>query len=247
MVFVGPDAVAKGLVDEVASIDRFFKKLSSANAAPSTDDGMQTGGGSLATTADPVGDGIEEIDMSDTTQGAAPAADIVALCHAIGVSTADEFKALIKQAELGRAYEAQTREDAETQAIRAMGVEIGTGAAESCRRLPIEAVIAMRDNWRRQADDRFGIGAEGRKAEGARLDGRRIPDDGRADPSHNGAVRRSANGVAFGASAEGGAAEETAWAKLTPDQQAHVARMGMTGEAREKAAREFLVAAGKAG
>lgn len=175
---------------------------------------------------------LTEGNMGDKTQNAsatgagaqasvdseAPDESLAALCRANGVKSADGFRRLLAQAELGRRYEDDVRSDAQFQAVRALGAELGPGAAASCEHLDLAVVEQMRVNWRAQADSAYGIGS-GRDAEEASLSARRSA----ASERGSGAVRRSAGATqALPVNAEGpdsGGDPEEIWRQLSADER----------------------------
>ena len=148
--------------------------------------------------------------------------DILAACHAAGITSAKQLTDRLAMATLGDAYSEETRDDAKVQAIRAYGAEVGQQCAASCEHLPVATVASMRDGWKAQADKAFGIGQDGE-----------APTRKTAPAAQKSAVPAEA-----GADQAEGAAK---WDKLTVAQRSQGEAMGMkTPEQREKFAANVL-------
>ena len=175
---------------------------------------------------------------STQTQTSAPAApglpsalaathkDILAACHAAGITEAKQLKDRLAMATLGDAYAEETREDAKVQAIRAYGAEVGQQCASSCEHLPVATVASMRDGWKAQADKAFGIGQDGQ-----------APIRKTAP-----AAQKHAVSAEPGAEAQAG---ETKWDTLTAAQRSQGEAMGMKTPAQREAFAATVL--GKAG
>ncbi|MDR3709952.1 MAG: S49 family peptidase [Capsulimonadaceae bacterium] len=211
--YVGKAAVAKGLVDKVASVDEFFAAL---HGTVGNEESHR-----LASGSPPVVRGPQVCD-GDGVKGGTMDAELMEMCREIGITSRKELEALWADAALGRQYASQVRADAKGQAVRAYGPEVGLRLQGQCEVLPIDAVTALRDGWRAEADARYGIEAAG-------------------------AVRKSAPTALNLPSATDGDLYEDGgcWQQLTDEQQAQAEKMGITDPAlREAFAATVLTSAG---
>lgn len=148
---------------------------------------------------------------------AAAETDFEMFCRANGIETISDLSRLQSIVDLGRRHEAQIRSEAQTQAIRAYGPEVGRKLSAQCEALAVDTVVAMRDGWKAEADAKFGIEKDGKSS-----------------------VRKSAP-LPLAISAEPETKGQRLWDRLGKEQQAVAEKMGITGESeRERFASLYL-------
>lgn len=147
-------------------------------------------------------------------------------CEAAGIHTPEALGNVLDLRAIGIKHVEDLRADARSQAIRAYGPETGERIGATVNKLTAHEVKAMRDGWQAEADNKYGIGANGEAAQRVS-----VPKQGSAANAEESQVETP----------------KSAWEQLTQVQRDHATRAGhaKTPEAREKFAQNFLGTATK--
>jgi signal peptide peptidase SppA len=187
---VGKEAVALGLVDGIASIDQVFARLAAQPAIRMQQQAALPAaeGKSAAHSLSAALSGTEEDEEmskpnlwdqlrnalsgggeateSETIAAAQPVvqATPVAVQNSLIAAMEAEIARLRSEADFGRRAAEELRKDAKAQAIRAYGATLGVQISQSVDALDPQVVAQMRDAWRAEADQKYGIGRDGQAA-----------------------------------------------------------------------------------
>lgn len=226
-VFVGEQAVEAGLADAVLTLDEAIQRVQElaqlgkiCSAAPGlANDPLRA----ASTRREQYMDQVTE--QQPGSSGQQPDA-LAAACHALGIFTTEALNERITMADLGERHLQALRESARREAVRCFGAEAAPTISAQVDVLPAAAVEKLQSAWQREADERYGHAA-----------------DGSAPPRASAPVPLPAAVPDRGVDSA-----PSSWKRLTDDQRAFAARMGLdSDERRESFARTVLGVAARGG
>lgn len=143
---------------------------------------------------------------------------IIALAKAHGVTDVEGFNAMLDRARDGDQYLKDVREEARKEAVRCFGADLGPMMGAAVDGQSLSQAKISRDAWRREADNKFGIGQNGEPAE------------------------RKTAPAALATDAEDGKTAKTAWERLNKEQQEYATKQARctTDEQKEAFAKNLL-------
>ena len=142
-------------------------------------------------------------------------------CAGAGISSPHDLGRVLDMKAHGERYVQDLRDDAKAEAIRAYGPEAGSRIGATVDRLSPQEVKSMRDGWRTEANQKFGIASDG------------------TAPAR---VTASSANLALNAEETNTVETKSAWEKLTKQQQEIAVKLGhgATPEAKERYATNYL-------